>query len=251
MIDIHCHLTFSGMNEIKDEVIKEAKKSMHALITCGLSRDLKEALGFSKRYPDFVYLSLGIHPEDVANMNDAEIKEDLDFIRSHVDDVVAIGEIGMDYYWVADSEQNKRCRKVFIECLDIAKESDLPVILHSRRAEEDVFNIVKENGMKKVVFHHYSGSMTLAKQIIDSDYYLSIPTIIATSRNLKKIVKNFPLEKFMTETDSPFNSPPSDKTNYPYNVRLTIEKISELRNEDFKIVEETTTFNAVKFFNLA
>lgn len=251
MIDIHCHLTFSGMNEIKDEVVKEAKKSMHALITCGLTRDLKESLEFSKKYPDFVYLSLGIHPQDVANMKDSALEKDLDFIRNHADDVVAIGEIGLDYYWITDKKQNERCKEVFVKCLDIARESDLPVILHSRRAEEDVFDIVKESGMKKVVFHHYSGNMTLAKSIIDSGYYISIPTIIATSKNLKKITGNFSLEKFMTETDSPFNSPTSDKTNYPYNVRLTLEKISELRNEDFESVDQTINRNAVKFFNLA
>ena len=92
--------------------------------------------------------------------------------------------------------------------------------------------------------------MTLAKQIIESGYYISIPTIIKTSKNLKKIGKSFPLDRLMTETDSPFNSPTQDKMNYPYNVKLTLMKIAELRNEPFEIVDRITTENAIRFFNL-
>jgi len=250
MIDIHCHLTFPGLDEIKDKVIKEAKQSMNAIITCGLSRDYKQALEVSKKYTDFVYPSLGMHPEDIINMSDAEVERNLESIRSHADDMIAVGEVGLDYTWVKESRQNKRCKEIFIKCLGISEEFDLPVILHSRDAEEDVFNIVKENDVGNAVFHHYSGNMTLAKQIIEAGYCISIPTIISASKNLKKIGKNFPLDKLMTETDSPFNSPTQDKMNYPYNVKLTLEKISELRNISFETVDRATTENAVKFFRL-
>lgn len=251
MIDIHCHLTFPGLDEIKDKVIVESKQSMNALITCGLSRDYEQALEVSKKYTDFVYLSIGIHPEDIINMNDENIEKNLEFIRSHADDIVAIGEIGLDNDWVKDEKQNERCKEIFIKCLDIAKEEDLPIILHSRKAEEDVFQVIKENNVKRAVFHHYSGNMTLGKQIMDSGYFISIPTIIRTSKNLKKIGKNFPLDKLMTETDSPFNSPTQDKMNYPYNVKLTLMKIAELRNVYFEEVDTATTENAVKFFGLS
>lgn len=251
MIDVHCHLTFSGLDEIKDKVINESKKSMHAIITCGLSRDLEKALELSKKYSGFVYVSLGIHPEDIINMPDKDVEKDLKFIRSHADDIVAVGEIGLDYAWVQDFKQNERCKEVFIKCLDMAKETGLPVILHSRRAEEDVFQILKENDVEHAVFHHYSGNMTLAKQIIESGYYISIPAIIKTSKNLKKIAKSFPLDRLMTETDSPFNSPTDEKTNYPYNVKLTLTEIAKLRSESLEIVDKLTTENAIKFFNLA
>ena len=251
MIDIHCHLTFPGLDEIKDKVILEARKSMSAIINCGLSRDYQHALEVGKKYPDFVYVSLGIHPEDIINMNDKEIEKNLEFIRNHADDIVALGEIGLDYDWVKDAKQNEKCKEIFIKCLDIAKEEDLPVILHSRKAEEDVFQIIKENNIKRAVFHHYSGNMTLAKQIIDSGYFISIPTIIRTSKNLKKIGKNFPPDRLMTETDSPFNSPNQDKMNYPYNVKFTLMKIAKLRNTSFETVDAITTDNAVKLFGLS
>lgn len=251
MIDAHCHLTFPGLDEIKEKVIAESKKSMRAIINCGLLNVFEKTLELSKKYPSFVYSSLGIHPEDISKMSDDDIKLDLEFIRNHADEIVAIGEIGLDYFWVKDGKQNEKCKEIFIECLDVAKEVDLPVVLHSRNAEEDVFKIVKENNVKNAVFHHYSRNITLAKEIIDAGYYISIPTIIATSKNHKKIAKNFPLDKLMTETDSPFNSPTQDRTNYPYNVKLTIEKISELRNETFEVIDKVTTENAARFFNLS
>ncbi|MBI4010580.1 MAG: TatD family hydrolase [Candidatus Aenigmarchaeota archaeon] len=251
MIDIHCHLAFPGLDEIKDKVILESKKSMRAIITCGLSGNYKQTLELAKKYSEFIYASLGIHPEDIINMNDENVEKDLEFIRNNADDIVAVGEIGLDYSWVTDSKKNERCKEIFVKCLDIAKETNLPVILHSRKAEEDVFKIVNESGVKKAVFHHYSGNMTLANQIIENGYYISIPTIIGTSKNLKKIGKNFPLEKLMTETDSPFNSPTKEKTNYPYNVKLTLMEIAELRGIPFETVDAITTDNAIKFFNLA
>mgnify|MGYP001560218980 CR=1 FL=1 len=250
MIDIHCHLTFPGLDEIKNRVILDAKNSMQAIVNCGLSGDYEKALEIGNNHPDFVKLSLGIHPEDIIKMTDEEIEKNLDFIKNHADDIVAIGEIGLDRYWVKDDEQNEKCKEIFIRCLDISKELDLPVILHSRDAEEDVFRLIRENNVKRAVFHHYSGSMTLAKQIIESGYYISIPTIIKTSKNLKKIGKSFPLDRLMTETDSPFNSPTQDKMNYPYNVKLTLMKIAELRNEPFEIVDKITTETAINFFRL-
>lgn len=250
MIDIHCHLTFPGLDEIKNRVILEAKNSMQAIVNCGLSGDYEKALEISKDYPDFVRLSLGIHPEDIMKMADEEIENNLEFIRTHADEIVAIGEIGLDRYWVRDDKKNEKCKEIFVRCLDISKELNLPVVLHSRDAEEDVFKLICENNIKQAVFHHYSGSMTLAKKIIENGYYISIPTIIKTSKNLKKIGRTFPLDRLMTETDSPFNSPTQERTNYPYNVKLTLMKIAELRNESFEEVDRATTENAAKFFGL-
>ncbi len=250
MIDIHCHLTFPKLDEIKEKVIADAKKSMHSIITCGLSGGYGKALDLSKAHPNFIFLSLGIHPGDVIKMSDEELRNNLDFITNHTGDIVAVGEIGLDYYWVKDGKQNERCKEVFIKCLDIAKECGLPVILHSRKAEADVFKIVKENKIKDAVFHHYSGNMTLAKEIIEDGYYISIPTIIGTSKNLKKIGKAFPLDMLITETDSPFNSPIKDKINFPYNVEFTLEILAKLRNTTFSDVDKQTTINARKVFNL-
>ena len=246
MIDIHCHLTFPGLDEIKEKVILEAKKSMVAIINCGLSNYFEKTLEISKNHPKFVYSTLGIHPEDIVKMKDEEIERELEFIRENANKIVAIGEIGLDYFWVKDKEQNEKCKEIFIRCLEIAKERKLPVVLHSRNAEEDVFKIVKKNGIENAVFHHYSGNISLAKQIIDDGYCISIPTIIGTSKNHKKIVKNFSLDKLMTETDSPFLGPVKAERNEPAFVKNSVTKIAELKQMEILEVENNLFMNFQK-----
>ncbi len=250
MIDVHCHLAYPGLVEIGEKVVEEAKKSMTALITCGYPRDYKESLELAKKYPKFVFLSLGLHPIDIAKMSDKEVDEYLGFVRAHKEDIVAIGEIGLDRHWFKDEKEQKRFKEVFVRCLELAKELDLPVLLHTRKAEQECFEIVKNLGMEKVVFHCYGGNLTLAKQIIDAGYFISLTTNINNSSNAKDIAKKFPLERLMTETDSPFLSPEKEKPNVPMNVKIVVEKIAGLRKMSFEDVDKQTTENAVKFFGL-
>lgn len=248
MIDVHCHLTYKGLDEIKDKVVEEAKKTMTAIITCGYPKDCREALELSKKYRGFVFLTLGLHPIDIVKMSDEEVDDYLDFIREHKDDIVAIGEIGLDWHWFKDEKQNERFREIFVKCLNLSKELNLPVLLHTRKAEQECFEIVKNLGIKKAVFHYYSGNITLARQIIESGYFISLSTSINNSSNSKDIAKKFPLNFLLTETDSPF--PMQEKPNVPQNVKLVVEKIAELRNVPFEDVGKQTTENAVRFFGL-
>ncbi len=250
MIDVHCHLAFPGLFEISDKVVADARNSMEFVVTCGLSRDYGKTFEIAEKNSDFVFVSLGIHPEDVINMSDDDIQRNLEFIRNKADKIVAIGEVGLDYGWVKESQQIERCKIVFEKCLDIAEELNLPVVLHSRKAEEDVFNIISQRKTVHVVFHHYSGNMTLAKEILEKGYYISMPTTLHHSKTLQKIAKSFPLENLLTETDSPFNSPTADKINVPQNVSYTLKFIEKLRNEKFEKIDAVTTRNAKKIFNL-
>lgn len=247
---MHCHLAYPGLGEIRERVVEEAKKSMTALITCGYPRDYKESLELSREHKGFVFLSLGLHPIDISKMTDKEIDDYLGFVREHKEDIVAIGEIGLDRHHFKDGKDQERFKKVFVRCLELAKELDLPVVLHTRKAEQECFEIVKSLGMKKVVFHCYGGNLTLAKQIIDAGYFISLTTNMNNSSNAKDIAKKFPLERLMTETDSPFLSPEKGKQNVPINVRIVVEKIAELRKMNFEDVDKQTTENAVKFFRL-
>jgi TatD DNase family protein len=219
------------------------------IITCGYPRDYEKSLELSKKYEN-IYLALGLHPIDISKMNDEEIKNYLNFIKKHKDDIVAVGEIGLDYHWF-EKEKSGRFRQIFIECLKLAKEINKPVVLHTRKAEEECFDIVREMGMNKVDFHCYSGSVTLARKIIDAGYYISLTTNIKNSKNAEDIAKKFPIERLLTETDSPFLSPVPGKQNIPQNVKIVIEEIAEQRKMKFEDVDKITTENAVKFFNLS
>lgn len=250
MIDAHCHLTYKGLDEIKEQVIKEARKEMNAIITCGLPEDAKNVFKLSEEYLDFVYVTLGIHPTDVIEMNNDEIEEYKEFIIKNKKKIVGIGEIGLDYHWIKDSEKIKRTKDVFIDFINLAKELKLPIILHTRKAEEDVLKIIVENDVKNAIFHSYTGNITLAKRIIEEGYYISINTLISSSKNSKKIVKNAPIEQLITETDSPFLSPYPGKVNMPQNVKIVLEKMSEIRKESIEEIDKNIIDNCKNIFNV-
>lgn len=251
MIDAHCHLAHERMNP--EKAIANAKKiGLKAIINCGYPRDCENAMEITKKNRGFVYLALGLHPVDIAKLDDEEINEYMDFIKERRKEIVAIGEIGLDYHWFPEknSEEGKRFREFFIRCLELAKELNLPIILHTRKAEQDCFDIVMEQGIEKAVFHCYSGNLTLVRQIADSGFYISLATNLLRSKNTKKIAKSFPLNRILTETDSPFLSPVPGKKNEPANVKMVVEKIAELRGMGFEEVAEQTAKNAERFFGL-
>jgi len=251
MIDCHCHLSYPGLDEIKEKVIEEARKEMNAIITCGYPKDWEKNLELKRKHEGFVFLTLGLHPIDIVKMTDDEIENYFETIRLHADEIVGVGEIGLDKHWYPDEKINERFRKIFVKFLDLAKELDLPVILHLRKAEEEGFEIVTENKMKRVNFHCYAGSMTLAKKIIASGYHISLATNINNSKNSKDIARKLPIEKLLTETDSPFLSQEKGKPNMPQNVRIVLEAIARERKINFEEVDKITTENAIKFFKLS
>ncbi|MCD6226490.1 MAG: TatD family hydrolase [Candidatus Aenigmarchaeota archaeon] len=250
MIDTHCHLAHPDLIKNIDQIIQDAKKQMDAIITSIAPGDKEKSFEIYEKYKGFVYVSLGIHPIDVKEMTDKEIDQYKDFVLSHKNDIVAIGEIGLDYHWIKDKKTNERTKRVFIEFLDIAKQLNLPVILHLRKAAQEGFDIITNNDIKKAVFHCYAGNLTLAKEIIEQGYYISISTNLMGSKNTKKIAKKFPLENLLTETDAPFLSPFSGKPNVPQNVKFILEKMSELRQQPIEEIDKIIVNNAKKIFKI-
>lgn len=250
MIDIHCHLTYKDLDEIKEKVIEEARKIMDIIITCGYPKDAKKALELSEKNKGFIYLTLGLHPIQIVEMTDKEIEEYKEFIIQNKEKILAVGEVGLDFNWIKEKSKNERIRRVFIEFLELAKELKFPVILHLRKAEQDGFDIITNNDVKEAVFHCYAGSLTLAKEIIEEGYYISVGTNIMRSKNTKKIAKKFPLDRLFTETDAPFLSPFPGKVNAPQNVKFVLERMSELRKQSIEEIDRVIMKNAKKLFKL-
>jgi len=251
MIDVHCHLAEKGLVEIVDAVIQQSRQAeMDGIITCALPNDLQKNLEIKKKYPDFIHLTIGLHPSDIKEMTQKEINEQWDAVRQHADEIVAIGEIGLEKKETDDQKWIEKSKEVFIQGLDLAKELKKPVVLHLRKTEQEGFDTVVAENMKEVVFHYYSGNMTLAKQIVEKNYYISIPTIINNRSTLKDIGKKFPLEQLLTETDSPYSSPIPNTINVPQNIRLTIEKIAELRKVPIQEADVRTSENAKRIFKI-
>lgn len=250
MIDTHCHLVHPDIVKTIDQILNNAKKQMDAVITSVAPDDCEESFEVYKKYKEFVYMSLGIHPINVKEMTDHEIEKYKKFVLEHKDDAVAIGEIGLDYHWIEDEATNKRVMRVFLEFLDIAQELKLPVILHLRKAAQEGFDIVADKNIENAVFHCYAGNLTLAKDIIDQGYYISVSTNLMRSKNTKKIAKRFPLENLLTETDAPFLSPFPGKPNVPQNVKFILEKMSELREQPIEEIDKVIMNNAKKLFKI-
>lgn len=250
MIDVHCHLTFQDYDKDRDKVIEDARKTLKAVIISGVKpEDSKKALTLAEKHQNFIYVTLGLHPIYVSELTDREIEEYVKFIKLNKPKIVGIGEVGLDHYWVKKPEEIKRMRKVFINILSLAKELDLPVILHFRQALEEGFKLVTQHDIKKAVFHCFSGKKSLAQEIVNQGYYVSIAPNIFRSKDIKKAVKVIPLEKILVETDSPFLAVKGGR-NLPQNVKLVIEKIAETRKTSFLEVEEAIIKNVNKLFGI-
>ncbi len=183
MIDTHCHLTFKQFEDDRDEVIKTARKTLSKLITCAAEPgDAINALGLQEENQKFIYVTLGMHPKFAVDINDKELEEYFELIKSNRKNIVGVGEIGLDYHWVKDPLKVKKSKKIFNECLLLANELKLPAVLHLRNAIEDGFEMVLDKDIKSAVFHCFSGKRQLAEQICEEGYYVSIPTSIVRNK---------------------------------------------------------------------
>lgn len=201
--DTHCHL-YSEYYEDMDELIEKIKKSkINRVINNGCdTKSNKEVLELIKKY-NLMYGALGIHPENVESYND----EDIVFIEKHISDdkVLAIGEIGLDYYWTKENKENQK--KLFEKQLALAEKVNKPVIIHSREATLDTIDILKKYKVKGVI-HSFSGSYETACIYIKMGFVLGINGVITFKNcNLKEVINKIDISNIILETDSPYLTP--------------------------------------------
>ena len=258
MIDSHCHLTYPGLREIVGDVLGKARELLDAVVTCGLPFDrekrhgfpgAEEALSLARVYRGFVFATLGLHPTQVREMTDDEIDSYLEFVEERSGEIVGIGEVGLDRFWIKDEEEHRRARNVFAKFLELAEKLRKPVVVHSREAEEEVVDMLASYSLKGVLMHSYTGNMTVAKKALDRGYLFSVNYRVTNTKTMRKIAKNFPLEAILVETDAPFLSP-SGGVNTPLTVQLVIQEVAKLRGLPVSEVDRATTQNAVRFFSL-
>lgn len=251
MIDTHCHLNFEEFDDEREEIIKDCKDKLTAVINSGTSLEHNIAtLKLAQEEKDFIYPSLGFHPVSSADFSEDEIKLAQDHIIENIDKIAAIGEVGMDFFYVKDKAARERQKVIFRSFAELAQEYEKPIIIHSRDADKKALNIITEYSIPDVVFHCYGGSLKTAKRIMDEDYYMSFSTMLCYSKRHQELAKEIPLEYILTETDSPYLSPLNDGKNKPYNVIYTGQKLAEINEMEFSEVEKITENNARKVFNM-
>ncbi len=253
IIDIHCHLTFKEYDADREQVIEDAEKVLKGVVTSGVEpEDSKHALELAAMHEGFVFVTPGLHPIHVSERTDQEIGEYEEFISDNKRKIVGIGEIGLDYHWVRDPLKIKRTKEVFVEFLGLAKEFDLPVVLHLRgtgsEAIEEGLKIVLDEDIRKAVFHCFTGKPQLAEQICEEGYYISLPASIVRSKSMKKVAKRIPLSLLLTETDAPYLSPTEEERNVPQHVKVVYEEIAIQRKIDVHVAEEEIERNFERLF---
>lgn len=239
LVDVHAHLDYYPSSEEIDAVVARAKSAgVKAIITNSVDpASMRKTLELSEKY-DFVKPALGLYPPDAlgretSSDNKFDVDEALGFIEKNAKKVIAIGECGLDFKNAVDKDFQI---SVFKKQLDIAKRFDKPIIVHSRKAEREVVDIIEQSGFKKVVLHCFCGRKSLARKAAELGFYFSIPTNVVRSDNLKDLVKIVGINKLLSETDSPFLSPFPDKNNEPAFVVESVKKIAEIKGFT---VEET------------
>jgi TatD DNase family protein len=253
LIDTHAHLDFPEFAENIAAVLDRAREAgVFEVVTIGISLASSEkAIDLANRYRE-VYATVGIHPHDAAALTEEQVSllERLAQERR----VVAIGEVGLDYY------RDRRPRTIQRHCLrqqlEVACKTQLPVVFHIREAHADFFAIVTDYAaaLNGVVLHCFSGDWGVAKRCLDMGFYLSIPGTVTFPKAEKQqeVVKKAPLERLLLETDAPYLAPVPyrGKVNEPALMRYTAEKVAEIRRCSLEEVAHQTTANARRVFRI-
>ena len=253
--DSHAHYDDSKFDEDRKEIIQKMyDEGVTKIISAGYNLESsKYASKLTSEY-DFIYTTCGISPNDIPE-GEKEFYKELIEIKELTknEKCVAIGEIGLDYYW---NKENKEYQKrAFIEQINLANEVDLPIVIHSRDAISDTLEILKNNKVnRKGVFFFFLLNRELVKEALKLGFYISFagPVTFKNSKNAQEIIKMVPNERFFIETDSPYLSPEPNrgKRNDSRNLKYIVEKIAKEKNIDIEKVAEISYKNAVEFFRI-
>lgn len=252
LFDTHTHINAEQFEEDREEVIQRAiEAGVTEMVVVGFDRPtIEKAMEIIDQY-EFIYASIGWHPVDAIDMTD----EDLIWIEKLAQHpkVVAIGEMGLDYYW--DKSPKDVQKDVFRRQISLAKRLKLPIIIHNREATEDIVQILEEGaGVVGGIMHCFSADWETAKRCLDMNFYISFggPVTFKNAKLPKEVAAKVPLDRLLIETDCPFLSPHPyrGKRNEPARVALVAETIAELKNISYEELAALTTNNAKRLFHL-
>jgi TatD DNase family protein len=253
LFDSHAHIDDEKFDIDREEVIQRAiDNGVTGIINVGASMESSaRSIALAEKY-EGIYAAVGIHPHDAKDALDTDYEQ---LVRwTALDKVVAIGEIGLDYYY--DFSPREVQRSVFIHQLDVARQTNMPFIIHDRDAHGDLLEILKKEakGLKGVL-HCFSGSLEMANEVIKMGLYVSIagPVTFKNAAKLPEIVTKVPLEYLLVETDSPYLTPQPyrGKRNEPAYVKLVAEQVANLRGIEMDVLAKATSENVKKLFGIS
>ena len=253
LVDTHAHLTDAKFQEDLPETIARAREAgVRRVINMGDTMESSALAVQLAETHEGLFAGVGIHPEEAYEMTEIDDARLAEWAGRR--EVVAIGEIGLDYYWEKDSERRILQQRVFIRQLDLARQLHLPVCVHDREAHGDTLGILrKEAKGLRGVLHCFSGSWEMAREIFRMDWMIGVdgPLTFKNAAKLPEIVQRAPLDRILVETDAPYLAPAPmrGKRNEPAYVRYVAEKLAELRGEPLEMVAEATCRNAETIYS--
>jgi TatD DNase family protein len=252
LIDTHCHLEMDSFAHDRNSIIERAREAgVQYIVTIGSDRDGNlEGLKISREYPE-VYASVGIHPHDATTLNNELISEITAWSKQAK--VVAIGEIGLDYHYMHSPKEIQQ--SAFRKQIALARESDLPIIVHSREAKTDTLQILREDAQGlSGVLHCFSGDISMAREAMELGFFISLagPVTFKNAKRLREIAQLIPDDYLLIETDAPYLSPVPmrGKRNEPSFLKYTARFIADLRGVTFDDIARITTLNAMRLYKI-
>lgn len=249
MIDTHCHLSKEDYEDL-DAVIKNMEDNI-MIVSAASPNDIEDIIKLCEKY-DNIYGTIGIHPEFASNYTENDIETLKKYLKHPK--IVGIGEIGLDYHYTKENKDKQK--ELFILQLHLASDYNKPVVIHTRDALEDTYNILKEEKANNIsgVMHCFSGDLDYAYKIIELNMLLGIGGVLTfkNEKKLKEVVQTLDMKYFVLETDSPYLTPEPfrGKKNEPVNIKYVADKIAEIKKENITKIFEITTDNAMRVFDL-
>ena len=248
-VDSHCHLSKEDYEDI-DKVVNNAKNAgVNYLIASGYDiKHNEETIDITSKY-DNVYLTLGYHPSEANVITDTDINNLKEQIKSNKK-VIAIGEIGLDYHWEKDNKEKQK--ELFKKQIELAKELNLPIVVHSRDAFQDTYDILKETNHRGVI-HCFSGNIENAKMYASLGYYFGIGGVLTfKNTNLRETVKDMPIDRILLETDSPYLAPTPyrGEQNEPKYIPIIAEELAKVYDKTIEEIATITSRNVCDIFNI-
>lgn len=254
IFDSHAHYDDAKFDLDRDILIQRVHENgVEKIVSAGYSLESsKKAVELAKKY-DFIYATCGISPNDIEGFDNSDINK-LRMLALNNNKVVAIGEIGLDYYW--NKENKDEQKNIFIKQIELANELNMPIVIHTREAVMDTIDILKNRIIcsRKGVFHCCPLNIELVKEALKLDFFISMagPITFKNSKNAEEIIKYVPLDRILIETDSPYLAPEPVRgtRNNSINLKYMVEKIAKVKNISISEVENVTYINACKIFNI-
>ncbi|TXT55803.1 MAG: putative deoxyribonuclease YcfH [Candidatus Thorarchaeota archaeon] len=243
-IDTHCHLEQTEFNHDRAAIIKNALDSKIAMITSAISEDSwNSGIELTEKY-DGIFTSIGLDPTGYEKCENA-----IGFIKQYSSDIVSIGEVGLDHYRTRDHLERDRQEEVFRRFIKLSIELNLPIQIHSRSAGKKAIDVLDDMSAGAVHMHAFDGKSSYARTASrDLGYYFSIPPSVVRSPQKQKLVKAIDLEKLLLETDSPVLGPERGVRNNPNNIRVALQKVSEILGRDEEELRKIIMENTLRLY---